>query len=230
MGRVKQQRHIRFQELSNCFPNPFEMKGRWSEWFGNSNPVFIEPGCGKAELSLGMARKYPDRNFLAIDLKSDRLCRGADLALNDGVQNIGFLRMDAEKLEEVFDSASIDGIWLTFPDPYPRDSDEKKRLTNPRFLKIYQNLLRHGAKVYMKTDNDGLMEYTLDVLNQYGIQPETYTDHLHQQPHLTEGSGFITSFEKKFLQRNKNIHYLCFEIPQTLSFFKPDSAIKTETH
>lgn len=229
MGRVKAQRHDRFQSLSNCFVDPAAFKYKWPDWFGNDHPIHIEPGCGKAELSIGLAQQHPERNFLAIDLKSDRLCRGADLALLSNLKNIAFLRMNAEKLEDVFPKDSVSAIWLTFPDPFPRDRDEKHRLTNPVFLKRYQNVLKSGGVVNFKTDNDGLMDYTLETLKTFNIPIQIYTSDLHKDHPQADIAQFLTSFEKKFLQRNKNIHYLRFEIPESIVFFKEDSGIQVNS-
>ncbi len=185
---------------------------------GKDTPIHIEPGCGKAELSLGLAQQHPDSHFFAIDLKSDRLCRGADLAILQGIHNISFLRMNAEILEAVFPLQSISSIWLTFPDPFPRDRDEKHRLTNPAFLSRFQKILKPGGVVQLKTDNDALMAYTLETLKNFEIIPQLYSQNLHQEHPTAEIAQFLTSFEKKFLQRNKNIHYLRFEIPSSISF------------
>lgn len=203
--------------------DPATFKYKWPDWFGNDYPIHIEPGCGKAELSIGLARKYPERNFLAIDLKSDRLCRGADLALLNNLKNIAFLRMNAEKLEDAFPSNSISEIWLTFPDPFPRDRDEKHRLTNHLFLKRYQKVLKSGGVVNLKTDNDGLIEYTLETLKTLNIPIQIYSSDLHNEHPQEDIAQFLTSFEKKFLQRNKNIHLLRFEIPESIVFFREDS-------
>lgn len=223
MGRVKAQRHDRFRSLPNCFPDPVAQKGRWEDYFGNTNPLHIEPGCGKAELSLGLAQANPDINFLAIDLKSDRLCRGADLALAAGLTNLAFLRMNALALPETFLPESIDRVWLTFPDPFPKDRDEKKRLTNPTFLEIYQRLLKPGGEVLLKTDNDGLAAYTLEVLANHSIPVSGSSNDLHRETPLPEIARYLTAFEKKFLNRNKNIHYLRFEIPKSVVFFNTQS-------
>lgn len=220
MGRVKAQRHDRFHSLPNCIADPATLKNHWAERLGSDTPIHLEPGCGKAELSLGLAQLHPNSHFLAIDLKSDRLCRGADLAILQGIQNISFLRMNAEILEAVFPPQSISAIWLTFPDPFPRDRDEKHRLTNPAFLSRFQKILKPGGVVQLKTDNDALTAYTLETLENFQIPLQLYAQNLHQEHPKAEIAQFLTSFEKKFLQRNKNIHYLRFEIPASVSFSK----------
>ncbi len=223
MGRVKAQRHDRFHALPNCFGDPVSVNGQWDKVFHNGHPIHIEPGCGKAELSIGLALDHPEINFLAIDLKSDRLCRGADLAIERNLNNIAFLRMNAEKLIEVFLPGSVDAIWLTFPDPFPKDRDEKKRLTNPAFLQRYQTILKPGGQIFLKTDNDGLAEYTRMVLKDLNIPLLENTSDLHALSPVPPIARHLTSFEKKFLLRNKNIHYLRFEIPVDCVFFKENS-------
>jgi tRNA (guanine-N7-)-methyltransferase len=225
LGRVKAQRHDRFHSLQNCFSDPVGVRGQWQDYFKNTNPLHIEPGCGKAELSIGLAADHPEINFLAIDLKSDRLCRGADLALEKQLPNVAFLRMNAEKLTEAFLPKSLEAVWLTFPDPFPKDRDEKKRLTNPVFLQRYQTLLKPGGQVFLKTDNDGLAEYTLLVLKALNIPVLEYSSDLHAMMPPPLIARYLTSFEKKFLLRNKNIHYLRFEIPEDYVFFNQNSEL-----
>jgi tRNA (guanine-N7-)-methyltransferase len=222
MSRVKQIRKDRFHALPNCVAQPENLLGKWHEWFQNPNPIVIEPGCGKAELSIGMATQFPEKNFIAIDLKSDRLCRGADLALEAQLKNIAFLRMHAAQLDETFAQHSVDAIWLTFPDPFPKDRHEKHRLTHPSYLSLYQKILKPGGRVHFKTDNDALMQWTMQILNALHITPVLYTDDLHNSLFKETEAAILTSFEKKFLNRNKNIHYICFEIPNNLVFFNPE--------
>lgn len=225
MSRVKQIRKDRFHTLPNCVSQPEALLGKWHEWFQNENPVVIEPGCGKAELSIGLAERFPNQNHIAIDLKSDRLCRGADMAIEVGLKNIAFLRLHAVQLDTTFANQSVDTIWLTFPDPFPKDRHEKHRLTHPSFLRLYQKILKPGGKVHLKTDNDDLMAWTLEILKSSTIVPDLYTDNLHNSPYGLSEAGIITSFEKKFLNRNKNIHYICFEIPHNLVFFNPETSL-----
>jgi len=227
VGRVKQHRHNRFQALPNCIAHPLEVGKDWESRLGNQHPVVLELGCGKAELSIGLARLYPVKNIIAIDLKSDRLCRGAELALDAGLKNIFFVRLNIHQLGEVFEENSISEIWLTFPDPFPRDRDEKHRLTHPDFLQQYQKVLQAGGKVHLKTDNDDLMAYSQEIMERYKILPDIYTSNLHNSPWEKGDAGIKTTFEQKFLKRNKNIHYLCFEIPKNLSFFKVKNIVQT---
>jgi len=168
----------------------------------------LELGCGKAELSVGLATLFPQRNFLAIDLKSDRLCRGADQAIAKGLSNIGFVRMDILDIAAYFEPQSIAGIWITFPDPYPRDRDEKKRLTQKTLLNLYFQLLQSEGDVRMKSDNDGLMAFTLAEAQQLNLSTDIYTPDLHNSAYLDEQNSLLTRFEQKFLNGNKNIHYL----------------------
>jgi tRNA (guanine-N7-)-methyltransferase len=208
LTRVKQHRHDKFRLLDNCLEQPLYLKGKWNQWFPTDQPLYLELGCGKAELSVGLATLFPQRNFLAIDLKSDRLCRGADQAIAKGLSNIGFVRMDILDIAAYFEPQSIAGIWITFPDPYPRDRDEKKRLTQKTLLNLYFQLLQSDGDVRMKSDNDGLIAFTLAEAQQLNLSTDIYTPDLHNSAYLDEQNSLLTRFEQKFLNGNKNIHYL----------------------
>jgi tRNA (guanine-N7-)-methyltransferase len=136
----------------------FPTKVRWnSDFFRNNNPIILEIGCGKGEYTLGLAKTYPENNFIGIDIKGDRIWKGAKEALEEGIYNAAFLRIQAERINYFFEQDEVSGIWITFPDPQPRGSRMKKRLTSPQFLKRYRDLLKPAGLIHLKTDNVGTL-------------------------------------------------------------------------
>jgi len=186
-------------------------KGNWGKgFFGNGNPVVLELACGKGEYTVNLATLFPDKNFIGVDYKGNRIWRGAKTALEDGINNVGFLRIQIENLIEYFAPGEIDEIWITFPDPQPQLSREKKRLTSSRFLDMYKVLLKPGGFVNLKTDNDGLHTYTAEKIDELKLKLHVRTEDLYHSSHADEVLSIKTYYEKKYLQHNKNINYLKF--------------------
>ena len=213
MGKDKLRR---FAEIST-FSNVVQLdagklyKGRWaSEFFKNDNPIVLELACGKGEYTVNLGRLFPQKNFIGIDYKGNRIWRGAKTALEDGVSNVGFLRIQIETLLDYFAGTEIDEIWITFPDPQPQISREKKRLTSPRFLEKYKQLLKPGGFINLKTDNDGLHAYTAEKIEELGLKLFVKTEDLYHSEFADEVLSIKTYYEKKYLQDNKNINYLKF--------------------
>jgi tRNA (guanine-N7-)-methyltransferase len=206
----------RFAEVS-IFSNVVQLdagkpfKGSWaSEFFKNNNPVVLELACGKGEYTVNLGRLFPQKNFIGIDYKGNRIWRGAKTALEDEVSNVGFLRIQIETLLDYFDSGEIDEIWITFPDPQPQISREKKRLTSPRFFEKYRQILKPGGFINLKTDNDGLHIYTAEKIDEHGLKLFVKTEDLYHSEYADEVLSIKTYYEKKYLQDNKNINYLKF--------------------
>src|SRR5690606_11118909 len=133
------------------------IKGAWQqEQFQNEHPLTVELACGTGEFTVGLARQYPERNFIGVDIKGSRIWQGSTIAIAEGLENVAFLRSQIEALENFFALGEIDELRITFPDPRPKEGDEKKRLTSPRFLYLYKPLIRRGGVVHLKTDNTGL--------------------------------------------------------------------------
>jgi tRNA (guanine-N7-)-methyltransferase len=206
----------RFAEIST-FSNGIQLdagkpiKGKWaSEFFKNNNPVVLELACGKGEYTVNLGRLFPKKNFIGIDYKGNRIWRGAKTALEDSINNVGFLRIQIESLMDYFDSSEIDEIWITFPDPQPQISREKKRLTSPRFLEKYRHILKPGGYINLKTDNDGLHAYTAEKIEEHDLKLFAKTEDLYHSDYADEVLSIKTYYEKKYLQDNKNINYLKF--------------------
>ncbi len=186
-------------------------KGEWAKsFFKNSNPIILELACGKGEYSVNLAKKYPDKNFIGIDYKGNRIWRGAKTALEEGVNNVAFLRMQIENLFDYFAAGEVDEIWITFPDPQPQLSREKKRLTSPRFLNMYEQVLKERGCVNLKTDNDGLYAYSVDKIAELKLPSHIQTADLYHSEFADEVLSIKTYYEKKYLKDNKNINYLKF--------------------
>jgi tRNA (guanine-N7-)-methyltransferase len=206
----------RFAEVAT-FPNVVQLdaglpyKGKWAkDFFKNDNPVVLELACGKGEYTVNLAKLFPDKNFIGIDYKGNRIWRGAKDALEEGVPNVGFLRIQIETLMDYFAENEIDEIWITFPDPQPQVSREKKRLTSPRFLEKYKQILKPGGHINLKTDNDGFHAYTAEKIEELGLKQHVKTEDLYHSEHADEVLSIKTYYEQKYLKDNKNINYLKF--------------------
>lgn len=213
MGKDKLRRFAEIETFSNVLQLDAgkAYKEQWSkEFFKNNHPVVLELACGKGEYTVNLAQIFPDKNFIGIDYKGNRIWRGAKTALEDGVNNVAFLRMQIENLVDYFAPGEVDEIWITFPDPQPQLSREKKRLTSPRFLNMYQIVLKPGGAINLKTDNDGLYEYTTDKIKELKLNPHINTADLYHSEYADEVLSIKTYYEKKYLKDNKNINYLKF--------------------
>lgn len=191
------------------------MKGQWRrQHFGNENDVVLELACGKGEYTVNLARMFPDRNFIGVDYKGNRLWRGAKTALEEGIKNVAFLRIQIENILDYFASDEVAEIWITFPDPQPAKRRIKKRLTHPIFLAKYQQIVRKGGLIHLKTDNDGLHAYTLETLTELGVEPTAQTTDLYRSALADEVLSIKTYYEQKYLAVDKNINYLKWALPE----------------
>lgn len=187
------------------------MKGKWAEkHFGNNKPIVLELACGKGEYTVNLAKYFPERNFIGIDYKGNRIWRGAKTALEEGIENVAFLRIQIETLLDYFDAGEVDEIWITFPDPQPQISREKKRLTSDKFLESYKIVLKVGGYVNLKTDNDDLHAYTCEKLQELSLLIHAKTEDLYHSDLVDDVLSIKTYYEKKYLVHNKNINYLKF--------------------
>lgn len=208
---------IRFVEIGG-FDNVVELdaglafKGKWaSDFFKNNNPVVLELACGKGEYSVNLAKKFPDKNFLGIDYKGNRLWVGAKMAIDEGIKNVGFLRIQIQNVLDFFEVNEIDEIWLTFPDPQAQSPLERKRLTNPTFLEKYKTITKPNGIMHLKTDNDGFYEYTLEKVNELNHQILVQTSNLYRDFFKDEILSIKTHYETLYLKQGKRINYLKFK-------------------
>ena len=220
MGKKRKREHF---EENKTFPNffqpsypellqGFKLKGKWSEdFFGNHNPIVLELGCGKGEYTVNLAKKYPEKNFIGIDIKGARMWRGAAISNREQIKNAAFVRTSIELIAYIFDAGEVNELWITFPDPYPNKPRIKKRLTSPQFLDRYMKVLSAGACIHLKTDNEGLFNYTLDVVSEGAHKLLVKTDDLYNTGWDNEITRIQTFYEKMFLGEGMPIKYLCFE-------------------
>lgn len=188
------------------------IKGKWhSDYFKNDFPITLELACGQGEYTIGLAQMCIDRNFIGIDIKGSRLWKGSTLAQEWGLKNVAFLRTVIQNLENFFAPGEVSEIWITFPDPRPKNRDTRRRLTYPRFLEMYKKILKPGGIVHLKTDSRELMDFTLEVLDKYKIQPLQQTFDLYREPYFSETHHDIkTKYERVYLSEDKPINYLSF--------------------
>ena len=195
--------------------NPHPLQGKWRDvFFKNSNPIVIELGCGKGEYTVGMAEANPNKNYIGLDLKGNRIWRGAKTALENKLETVGFVRTHIENIETVFSPEEVDEIWITFPDPQPQLSREKKRLTSPPFLARYRKVLKKGGLLQLKTDNAPFYEYTLQVIKENNLElldhtADLYEDSAEKQPWL---KNIRTHYENIFTVKGFKICYIQFGI------------------
>jgi tRNA (guanine-N7-)-methyltransferase len=213
VGKDKLRRFAEIETFSNVLQldagKPY--KGQWSKsFFKNDNPVVLELACGKGEYTVNLATLFPGKNFIGIDYKGNRIWRGAKTALEDGVNNVAFIRMQIETLTDFFAPGEVDEIWITFPDPQPQLSREKKRLTSPRFLNMYKEVLKAGGAVNLKTDNDGFYSYTAEKVQELNLKEHINTADLYNSEYADEVLSIKTYYERKYLKDNKNINYIKF--------------------
>jgi len=191
----------------------YEMKGSWKkEFFKNDNPLVLELGCGMGEYSVGLAEKYPEKNFLGIDIKGARMWQGAIESLEKEMKNVGFLRIRIDWIEKCFSENEVDEIWITFPDPQLKKRRVTKRLTHPDFLKRYQSILTKNAPIHLKTDSQFLHGFTLGVIASAGHILEDSTNDLYNDHTKREHMEIKTHYEQIYLDRGLPITYLRFRL------------------
>lgn len=190
----------------------FQIKGKWNElYFKNINPLTVELACGRGEYSVNLAGLFPDRNFIGVDVKGDRLWKGSTWAIERNLSNVAFLRADILGLATFFAPGEIDEIWITFPDPRPRKRDIKRRLTSSRYLDIYKALIKPDGLVRFKTDNTALFDFTLEVLHERSdILNLELTKDLYNSPLREECYDIKTRYEEMFTAQGETIKYLRF--------------------
>ena len=215
----------RFQEnvlFSNVFQperetlekDQFSLKGQWrASYFKNNNPIVLELGCGKGEYSVHLASAEPQKNFIGIDIKGARFWRGAKSALEENRQNVCFVRAQIELIETIFGSQEVDEIWITFPDPQRKFKRTKHRLTQPAFLSRYKHIIKPKGYIHLKTDSEFLYGYTLGLIESgWGKLDYAHHDIYHNVHAPVEATAVQTFYEKKFLDENKPITYIKFQL------------------
>jgi len=187
--------------------------GKWSEaQFKNTNDIVIELGCGRGEYTVGLAENISNKNFIGVDIKGARIWIGSQYAIENKLNNVAFLRTQINLLDKHFAQNELSEIWITFPDPRPKDGDEKRRLTSPRFMEMYKTLLKKDGWVKFKTDNTALFNYTLEVLaDEIKVRNLIHTHDLYNSVYMDEHFGVKTKYENLFYEKGELIKYLKFQ-------------------
>ncbi|WP_096269734.1 tRNA (guanosine(46)-N7)-methyltransferase TrmB [Paucisalibacillus globulus] len=184
-------------------PNPSEHKNKWQEVFGNNNPIHVEIGTGKGQFIVGMAKQYPNINFIGIELAKSIIVTAAQKVQESGQQNIRLIQENAENLNEIFETNEVSTIYLNFSDPWPKNRHEKRRLTSRAFLERYENVLDPDGELIFKTDNRGLFEYSLVSFSEYEMLLQEINLDLHK---IQDPENVMTEYEEKFSAKGQPIY------------------------
>lgn len=213
MGKKgKLQKFAEVTAFSNCYERATELKGKWATHvFKNDNPITLELACGKGEYTLGLAKRFPDRNFIGVDIKGNRIWKGAKYALENNMHNVAFHRIMIGNIEDYFALGEIDEFWITFPDP--QHAKKRKRLTNPMFLERYRNISNPHPILNLKSDSTRFYEYTKEVIAEQSLEIIENNDDIYQWNTIPEYLANIQTFyEKMWLEDGKKIKYLKYRL------------------
>ncbi|NNE26810.1 MAG: tRNA (guanosine(46)-N7)-methyltransferase TrmB [Saprospiraceae bacterium] len=190
-----------------------EMKGKWrSQHFKNDNPLILELACGRGEYSLALGERYPDKNFIGVDIKGARIWKGAKTALKDGLNNVAFLRTRIEMIGSFFESQEVDEIWITFPDPFLKDKRANRRLTAPGFLNKYHGILKDGGLINLKTDSDLLFEFTKEVVQEGRHPVSIISENIYEGELPHPDLDILTYYERQHLEDKRTIKFIQFTL------------------
>lgn len=201
------------------FEKDHPLKGNWKvDIFKNDNPIILELGCGKGEYTVGMAEHFPDKNFIGVDIKGNRIWKGAKKAFENKMKNVYFIRTQIDFIASFFAENEVDEIWITFPDPQPKDRLERKRLTSPMFIDRYKTFLKYEGIIHLKTDHEGFFRYTLDEIERCNFKLLESTFNLYNEiiekldSKTQEILSIKTFYENMFAAKGHSIHYLKFQL------------------
>lgn len=225
MAQKKLQRFADIKTFSNVMEYPKDMQGSWRTFFKNDHPIILELACGRGEYTLGMANIFPNQNFIGIDVKGNRMYIGAKKALESKLTNAAFLRTQIEMLPDYFSKNEVDDIWITFPDPQLRTSKAKKRLTHPRFLRLYQQVLKPAGAIHLKTDSPALFHFTKKVIEMYELTLIESSEDVYANKLVDEVLKIKTHYESLDIAQSKKIFYLKFSLPAMIPM--KDDALQT---
>lgn len=240
MGKGKLEKFAEMEAFSNVFQYPFsvidnvpfQMQGHWREqYFHNDNPVVLELGCGKGEYAVGLAKLYPDTNFIGVDIKGARMYTGAKMALDEGLKNVAFLRTNIEIIDRFFGKDEVQEIWLTFSDPQMKNAH--KRLTSTFFMNRYRRFLVDGGLIHLKTDSNFLFTYTTYMVDCNHLPLVFRTEDLYHSQLADEGAPLLsiqTYYEAMWMERGLNIKYMKFNLPSEGELIEPEVEIPLDEY
>ena len=246
MGKGKLAKFADMERYENVFQYPFsvvdnvpfEMKGHWREqYFNNDNPIVLELGCGKGEYTVGLAKLFPDINFIGVDIKGARMWTGATQALNEGLKNVAFLRTNIEIIDRFFEKDEVQEIWLTFSDPQMKNP--RKRLTSSYFLERYRRFLVNDGIIHLKTDSNFLFTYTTYLVEKNHLPLIVRTDDLYNQSRSEESEvksdlilprSIQTYYESMWIERGLNIKYMKIQLPREGKLEEPNIEIPLDEY
>lgn len=185
--------------------NPTKYKGKWNDFFGNHNPIYLELGTGRGEFIIQMAKKYPEYNFIGLELNESQIATAAKKLERENIKNLKLIKDDARNIVSIF-GKEIDTIYLTFSEPWPKKRDEKNRFTHESYLKLYDRIFKKNKHIILKTDNKGLFAYSLETLSQYWYVFDCVSLDLHNDERKIE--NIMTDFEKQYFKEGRPIYYL----------------------
>lgn len=223
MGKNKLERFAENQTFEHFFQPSFDdlmagfsLKGKWhADFFGNNNPIILELGCGKGEYTVSLAAKYPDSNFIGLDKKGARLWRGGKTSKENQMNNVAFVRTRIEQIEHLFSPEEVSEIWITFPEPQPRNAKSKKRFTSPQFIERFRKIMKPEGIIHLKTDSDLFYDYTLDVIKEDGHELIYSNSDLYSNidnHRIKDVIAVQTFYEKMWLAEGFKIKYLEFRL------------------
>ena len=237
MGKNKLKKFAEMDTFDNVFQYPFAvverdgfpLKGRWkSDFFKNDNPIVLELGCGKGEYAVGLARRFPEKNYIGVDIKGARMWTGAKAAVKEGISNVAFLRTNIELINRFFEPGEVSEIWITFPDPQMKKV--RKRLTSTRFLDLYRDILVTDGIVHLKTDSPFLYTYTDALVKLNELPTEVNTSDLYNSDIVDDILEIKTFYEQQWLDRGLTIKYIKFHLDHTTELKEPDIEIEEDTY
>ena len=237
MGKNKLKKFAEMETFENVFQYPFavieregfSLKGNWKkDFFKNDNPIVLELGCGKGEYAVGLARRFPDKNYIGVDIKGARMWTGAKAAVKEGISNVAFLRTNIELIDRFFEAGEVSEIWITFPDPQMKKV--RKRLTSTRFLELYRNILIANGIMHLKTDSPFLYTYTDALVKLNELPVEVNTADLYNSNIVDDILEIKTFYEQQWLDRGLSIKYIKFHLDHTTELTEPDIEIEEDTY
>ena len=237
MGKNKLQRFEAMNRYPHVFQYPFsvleekefEMRGKWNElFFRNDHPIVIELGCGKGEYTVGLAKRYPEKNFIGVDIKGARMWSGATQSLQDKMPNVAFLRTHIELIDRFFTPCEVSEIWITFPDP--QMAKVNKRMTSTRFMQLYSRILKENGTIHLKTDSPFMYAYTCAMIQANRLLVEVATDDLYSSNAVDDILSIQTFYEQQWLSRGMRIKYIRFACEQRTTYVEPEIEIEKDVY